>query len=106
MKPDRDGSKPGISGVARYSSGGMEISHAGVRTVKQYDLPEHREGQLLGSLRPLADAMGVDKFCAMAIQFALPYEQSLREKGMLTEDALELLDEYHAEKCREECGFE
>ena len=50
--------------------------------------------------------MGVDEFCAMAIEFALPYEQSLREKGMLSEEALELLEEYNAEKCREECGFE
>ena len=74
--------------------------------MKQYDLSEHREGQLLGSLRPLADAMGVDESCAMAIQFALPYEQLLREKGMLTEEALELLDAYHAEKRREESWFE
>ena len=50
--------------------------------------------------------MGVDESCAMAIQFALPYEQLLREKGMLTEEALELLDAYHAEKRREESWFE
>jgi len=82
----------------------MEISHNGARSMKQYDLLEHREAQLLGSLRPLVDAVGVDEFCVMAIKFAFPYEQSLREKGMLSVEALELLVEYHAEKRREESG--
>jgi hypothetical protein len=73
---------------------------------KQYDLSEHYEGQLLGAVDPIVKKIGVDAFCAAVIQIVLPYEKEMREKGLLTTEAIEMLDEYHAEKRREEQGFE